>query len=984
MNRLLLPILVFSCLWPAPGMAQQYSLRQYTVVDGLPQSQVNAIVEDKHGYLWIGTNGGLARFDGREFKVYTTLDGLLSNFISTLMIDSEQNLWIVHPRGITKFDGLSFRKFQPPAHSAEMGRIRKVLELQDSIVVLSGSGTIGKIFEDSVYYWNKPLLEGKTVFFAHTSPRRSVCFYLNDSSFLTALPSGKRKKISHKKQFSKVYNMLNYGNDVLIDTDSGFFMMDTERDQFVHRPFKFERHVVAYDSLRKMVWTRKENTFFREMVKGIKNQVDTVFRDMKVTQILFDGEGNTWFATDGNGLYKYFVRDFDRCTSEKLKSVMAIEKDGTGATWIGSSSKGLWRIRKGIIKSFFSGDENKSSVSDIKESPDGILWVASYGGLGRFTTSKDSFEWYRREDGLSSQHVINLDFDEHGGLWCGTSGGGVNYFNGKTFQSFSTNEGLLSRNASSIKYFRKTRSLYVGSELGLNEIQDNLVKEIPVPDLANATIISIHPYNDSLLMLGTTGAGIIFLNPISKDQTQLTTKDGLLSNYIYFVVQDKDRTVWVGTERGISHIKLNRQLEITENITYGFENGLTGLETNQNAYYLGAQKFFGLIDGVYQYNDFTNLPYKTYDLHLTNVELFFGEFSSRDFADSTFGFFQLPYQPSFPSDKNHITFQFNRVDKRYPKSVEYKYFLENFDKKWSQPTTVGQVTYSNLPPGSYVLNIVATNTRGSWDDTPLKYAFVINMPFYKTAPFLAGVIAVGVALIVLLSYIKVKQRINKMLDVEHIRQQEQDSLRKEIARDFHDEMGNQLTRIINYISLMKMNGNGHASEFYNKVEDSAKYLYTGTRDFIWSIDPGNDELSQVFIHIRDFGEKLFEEKNIQFRAFNEVKEKLKIPYGFSRELNLIMKEAMTNAFAHSQAHNVAFILRQDQGNFEMRLEDDGIGFDPDTLQKQNGIKNMVFRAERMNATLHIQRNTNKGTLISLHFLYTKPTRSWRSLQKKEF
>src|SRR6478609_3044400 len=97
--------------------AQQFTLRQYTAVDGLPQSQVNAIVEDSFGYLWIGTSGGgLARFDGREFKVYSTLDGLFSNVVTSLFIDSKQNIWVVHPRGLTRFDGLTFKKFQQEAN----------------------------------------------------------------------------------------------------------------------------------------------------------------------------------------------------------------------------------------------------------------------------------------------------------------------------------------------------------------------------------------------------------------------------------------------------------------------------------------------------------------------------------------------------------------------------------------------------------------------------------------------------------------------------------------------------------------------------------------------------------------------------------------------------------------------------------------------------------------------------------------------------
>ena len=184
-------------------------------------------------------------------------------------------------------------------------------------------------------------------------------------------------------------------------------------------------------------------------------------------------------------------------------------------------------------------------------------------------------------------------------------------------------------------------------------------------------------------------------------------------------------------------------------------------------------------------------------------------------------------------------------------------------------------------------------------------------------------------------------------------------------------MGNQLTRIINYVSLMKLKSNGHALDLQNKVEDSAKYLYKGTRDFIWSIDPINDELSKLFIHIRDFGEKLFEEKGINFRAFNEVKEVVKVPYGFSREANLIFKEGMANAFNHSEAKNVSFLVKQVGEEYEMKLEDDGKGFNTQAVDKPNGLKNMQTRSKRINANLKIESTDSRGTIISLKFKSVK-------------
>jgi signal transduction histidine kinase len=275
---------------------------------------------------------------------------------------------------------------------------------------------------------------------------------------------------------------------------------------------------------------------------------------------------------------------------------------------------------------------------------------------------------------------------------------------------------------------------------------------------------------------------------------------------------------------------------------------------------------------------------------------------------------------------------------------------------------------------------MATNNEGSWSNVLVRYPFTVKAPFYQTAGFVFSVIAGSVLFLLFIFYWRMRQRVEQTLLLERIREQEQENLRKEIARDFHDEMGNQLTRIINYVSLLRLNGsivhpngNGATSkiDLYTKVEDSAKYLYSGTRDFIWSIDPVNDELSKLFIHIRDFGEKLFEEKGIQFRAYNEVKGKVKLPYGFSREANLIFKEAMTNTFKSAQAKNATFSLQKTASGFEFTFTDDGVGFQVAEIENSNGLKNIRARAEKLGAVLRLQSKPGEGTTVTLHFKLTK-------------
>lgn len=954
---------LFGCgllVW-ANAQAQHYTLRNYKAVDGLPQSQVYAMAEDKNGYLWMGTmGGGLARFDGREFKVYTTFNGLLNNDINSLMIDSDQNVWITHPRGISKFDGTKFKTFKAPASNPRS--IGRLYQMGDSVFFHIGrQGAIGKIYKDSVITWESQVIPGKNIYFGLHTTRRDICFYLSDSSFLLISAKGNRKKISFKNHFSRLFSMINYQNKLLLKTDQGYFVFDYHRGKFSAGPSLTQDHIIAYDTVTKFFWVADQGTISK--ISFDKKKSEEVISNGEGKQVLFDREGNTWIATSGSGVYKYYVSDFEKIPTV-TGSIMAIGKDNSNAMWFGSSK--LIKVKNGKVREYPLNSNQRGDVTAIKTNSKGELWVATLSGLGLYDSLKDKFKWFTRENGLSSQYITSLDFDDMDNLWCGSLDGGINFFDGEKFTTYSKEEGLVSRYVPALKYVSRFKTLFMGSEQSLSMLNDGKIKTIRLPELINTNVISLNVYKEKYIIMGTSGSGILIYDPVSGKAKLISSDDGLPSNLIYFVAPDEDGFIWVGSEQGITRMKLSDQFEIIESHNYGYDNGLTGVEANGNAYYFDDEKYFGLIDGVYKFNDNQKQIGYSFPVHLTDIEIFYEKDWGHRFAKSTYGFFKIPFHPVLPSDKNHITFYFNRVNKQNPKSVRYQYYLDKFDMTWSKPTLVNHVTYGNLPPGEYSFQVKATNQRGGWD-APIAYAFVVKAPFYETTEFRVFAFVFVTVSIASIFYVRMRSRMRRTLELEHIRQEEHEKLRKEIARDFHDEMGNQLTRIINYISLMKLSQNGHASEFYDKVESSAKYLYSGTRDFIWSIDPGNDEISKLFFHIRDFGEKLFEEKEINFRAFNELKQKVKLPYGFSREANLIMKEAMTNAFNHSNSKNVSFSLKQTNEGFEMQLADDGRGFEIDRVAQPNGLANMQVRAKRINSKFMVHSQPGQGTEVRLVF-----------------
>lgn len=1000
MLRYFLLFLAFSLRFTSASAQKDFfSIRNYTAIDGLPQSQVRGIIEDKCGYLWIGTEGGgLARFDGREFKVYTTLDGLLSNQVMGLRLDVKDNLWILHLRGVTRFDGLNFKTFQTPKAQPKTKSLMRMYMLRDTVFLLSRTGLTTKIHKDSIYYWEKDVYNAK-IFAAHTAEDGQLVLLRGDHKFLIRTESDSYT-IPIDESVGKFMKMFNYKGDVVVQTTSGDYTIDLQARTLRPTPMHLENMVLGYDEKANAFWTSNGNLLLKIKRDGEKETRDTVLTDVSVTQVLNDSEGNAWLASDGGGLFKYFNQDFLRCSSDNLRGVMAIFKDREGASWIGTMTKGLYKIKKGKISTYVDNKMSyRNNITCIKESPWGDLWIGTFGGLARYDKAKDSFTWYTVDDGLPGWGVTAIEFDGKG-MWVAT-GNGLSYYDGRKFKTFTGNGKMPPGYITTLRYLGKYNTLFVGTELTVEAIKDGEVTTVEIPEIQNTSTLSMQSYQDSLLLVGTGGAGVVMYNPATRRRKMLTTREGLASDFVYFVTADEKQYLWIGTEKGINRVKLDRFGDITENLHFDNDNGLRGVETNQNAYHISPDaKYFGLVDGLYEYNDLDKHGMRSFDIHLTDVKLLYGEYSARDYSDSTYGFYQIPFQPVFPPDRNHLTFQFNRVDKRYSKSVRYKYILENFDKTWSLPSTMDQVTYSNLPPGTYTFRVMSTNNHGSWSDTRIAYSFTIKSPFYQTTAFMVGAFIFVAGLVSLILYLRVKQKVNRIMMMERVRQHEQEHLRKEIARDFHDEMGNQLTRIINYVSLLRLNeeknnaeanehqhghqaANGHVTsapvsngqDLYTKVEDSAKYLYSGTRDFIWSIDPVNDELSKLFIHIRDFGEKLFEEKNMNFRAFNEVREKIRLPYGFSRQANLIFKEAMTNAFKYSAAKNISFSLRRDAGyGFEFCFEDDGIGFSPDEMQKSNGLQNIRDRANRINAALRIHSVKQQGTKILLNFTLNKPVK----------
>ena len=208
--------------------------------------------------------------------------------------------------------------------------------------------------------------------------------------------------------------------------------------------------------------------------------------------------------------------------------------------------------------------------------------------------------------------------------------------------------------------------------------------------------------------------------------------------------------------------------------------------------------------------------------------------------------------------------------------------------------------------------------------------------------------------------------------MERVRFSEREKVREQVSRDYHDELGHKLTKISLFSELIKRNINGGSNEikkYLDKVIRSSESLSVDTRDFIWTLNPEKDNLYDLVLYLKEFGDALFEETDIRFEV-KDLSQELRftnLPMEWKRQLTFIFKEGMTNILKHANCQNVVLAVRLNNGDLDVKLADDGLGFDPTRIVKRNGsgngLPNMSARAAKISAEIDFDSGSGSGTKI---------------------
>ncbi|MDH5400053.1 MAG: hypothetical protein OEX02_18020, partial [Cyclobacteriaceae bacterium] len=453
-----------------------------------------------------------------------------------------------------------------------------------------------------------------------------------------------------------------------------------------------------------------------------------------------------------------------------------------------------------------------------------------------------------------------------------------------------------------------------------------------------------------------------------------TTDDGLSSDIIHSIIVDQKGDLVVGTDRGVDKLFLHGGRNVMAIKSYRGTNGHPGLKTSHNACYMeeSGDIWFGSTSGIFKYQvEKEVISQKTPITYISKVRLFYDDVNWKEYTDKLEHWTGVPENLVLKYSENNLVFEYFGNSLQFPAAVRYQYKLEHFDENWSPVTNLTQAKYTNLPPGNYTFLVKSSNSDRAWNEVPARFNFEISPPFWRLPLFYIIFGSLALLIIKVIYDYRLKVKVNKLMELEKVRAAEQLKIRKIMASDFHDNMGNELASITvftNLISLKLKNKSIEVDGLLKNIEKHTRSLFNGTKDFIWSMDPANDDLSEIYMYLKDFGEELYDKTKIKFYTDfdGEEKSSRKLCPGSGRQIVLIFKEVMTNTLKHSKATACHYILNFSDESFVFTFKDNGKGLPTNAghNNKGYGLRNIKSRAAKGKFILDIE-SQGKGVSIKL-------------------
>ena len=924
--------------------AQILPFRTYSIERGLSEAVVNELIQDEHGYLWIGTSYGLNRFDGFNFKNYYTEDGLLNNKIHSLYEDDKGDLWIGSSGGVNvmRQDSIHTLTTLKPLESSTVLAIHQdsqgdfwfatdgdgVWHLDDNEELTQyleihgmGSNRVRDILED----------ESGTLWFA----TRDGLTRLEAGNFRTftrrhGLPDDRLRDLVLKDN-GELW-VASRGGLCRVEGDS--FRCFTEEDGLINNRIQS----ISKDDSDNLWLGTEEGASYFENGRFTNYSVNEGLANNIIYATHYDTEGNIWFGTFGGGISIFLGNHFKNYTVEQglpNNVVTDIAEDGKGDHWIATYGGGISRLKDG---EFITYNASKGLVDNkvytIESGSGGQrLLIGTRWGLSIF----DSNGFYNYNENELPYRKIRtvLDPRKSEGLWLGTYGQGLLHYEEGRFRQYTEEDGLSNNTVMDVEE-TDNGTLWVASYGGASRYEEGTFINYSIVDgLPNNGVLDVMEDSSGVLWFATFGG----LARYSDGNIEsITASDGLPDEVCYFIEQDDRGIFWIGTNKGVVRMDYEAYRTASgDSRASAFklvtqDQGLVANEMNAGASFKDSNGhlWFGSVGGLTEFNPNLEKINKTPpNVHIEDIQV----------SGQT-----IPMKPDLEigSDNQNITFRFIGISFTAPHQVKYRYRLKNSGERWQQ-TSERSVRYSALMPGDYTFEVRAQNNDGYWSDKTARLSFTVLAPFWMQWWFIGLVV---LALAGILGFVYNYYRVRKMVEIER--------MRVRIASDLHDDVGSALTEIaLQSDFLQTMDVDSELQDSLQQIGAQSRKIVTSLDDIVWSIDARNDTMGDLTDRMQDYVNNVLPQKEITYNFEGNMQEKLDV--ALKENLYLIFKEAINNISKHSNADKVSITLETNGEHFMMSIWDNG-NTSTNNRKTGQGLHNMKMRAKRVDADINFSNS----------------------------
>ncbi len=939
-----------------------YTRRLWRTQDGLPDQTVQAIAQTPDGYLWIGTKGGLLRFDGSHFVVYDHADtpGLSESSINCLSVSRDGSLWIgTEGGGLVRYRDQVFRAY-PTEDGLSDSFVRAIFEDDRGVLWVGGDqglfqvegaglkridglGGVPSIFVRAIVEdtENHVWVGGTTLLRFTGQTAREYALPGGPSLNLVSSMLASRNGTLWIGTLSGLHTLTSSGALRAVDevvgavqtlrenSDGSLWIGTLGRGAFVARngavaalsapDFLPSNTVLAiFEDSEHNLWLGTEAGILRLSRSPVAITPFPGASDSQFETIYQDHDGSVWAASAH--LFHIHHGVVARAVFPMIPNVhvRTLLRDRRGGLWIGTDGAGLYHLASGHIARYISPAIANDFIRVILQVRDGSLWIGTDGGLSHLTIS--GITNYNTPNGLSYFSVTALLEDYRGDLWIGTS------------------RGL--------------------SHLRLGRFVNDSVTAI----MKHEKIWSIHEDPEHGLWFGTSN-GLYSLN-VGR-LARFTTAQGLADNVIYQILEDHSSYLWLSGPTEVSRVD-RHSIETSLRSHDHLHLGLTLYPISQD---LESAEIYGGMQpaGFISQQNEVWFPSNKGPVHIQipretpQSPPAFPVVISRILAEGR----ELPVRSQIvigPGD-GRLEISFAAILLRSQEALRYRYKLDGFDHDWNEAFTRRTAYYTNLPPGKYRFRVAAYEI-GTPDAVSQTTIEVDQQPhFYRTIWFYLTCLCVLWLAAWAIHRYRLRQlsmRFRAVLEE-----------RNRVAREMHDTIIQDcigLSALLEAVSSLDFTDRSLSHELVDHAREQVRTTIDEARIAVWNLRHGEAQHQDLGILIREMTQQM-QGAFGQPIACKVTGDAFPLPHRITHEAVMIVREALWNAHTHAHSTEVKVWVDFAGDDLTIDVQDDGIGFDsaavPANAELHYGLLGMRERAERLGGELRIETSAGRGTTVRL-------------------